>query len=248
MEGNINPADLGLATQLQMAAVLLESGTPKQKKMIEEFLSDLFKKTTPLESTNYPSYKITVRCEADKVNRSYGLWEGRYPEPRHVIAIASELRDIANEMVDGLPEEFQPVALAARSQWPELGSQPNPDYIFRVSYDDASRIVRCGYGWHGHPLPEQRAAIISLLEEAIEHEIAIFPNEPNALHHLATHQHYKGGLYRYRFDFKHSETGETMVAYRHLWPHEPGNWGRPKEMFHGNLEDGRVRFQPIVKE
>lgn len=61
----------------------------------------------------------------------------------------------------------------------------------------------------------------------------------------ATHRHYKGGLYRVVGTARHSETLEPMVVYEHLWPHEPGLWVRPAEMFHGKLEDGRVRFTPL---
>ena len=62
---------------------------------------------------------------------------------------------------------------------------------------------------------------------------------------LATHRHYKGGLYRVLGTARHSETLEPMTVYEHLWPHEPGLWVRPLDMFHGNLEDGRLRFTPL---
>lgn len=62
---------------------------------------------------------------------------------------------------------------------------------------------------------------------------------------LATHRHYKGGLYRVVGLATHSETLEPVVVYEHLWPHERGLWVRPAEMFHGQLDDGRVRFQPL---
>ena len=35
---------------------------------------------------------------------------------------------------------------------------------------------------------------------------------------LATHRHYKGGLYRYIGVARHSETEESVVVYEHLWP------------------------------
>jgi hypothetical protein len=62
---------------------------------------------------------------------------------------------------------------------------------------------------------------------------------------LATHRHYKGGLYRVVGLAKHSETLEPMVVYEHLWPHEQGLWVRPADMFHGTLEDGTTRFKPL---
>lgn len=61
----------------------------------------------------------------------------------------------------------------------------------------------------------------------------------------ATHRHYKGGLYRWIGEAKHSETMEPMVVYEHLWPHERGLWVRPAAMFHGTLDDGRARFQRV---
>ncbi len=62
---------------------------------------------------------------------------------------------------------------------------------------------------------------------------------------LATHRHYKGGLYRFVGLARHSETLEPMVVYEHLWPHEHGLWVRPAEMFHGTLDDGTIRFKPL---
>jgi len=59
---------------------------------------------------------------------------------------------------------------------------------------------------------------------------------------LATHRHYKGGLYRYVGEARHSETMEPLVIYEHLWPKERGLWVRPAAMFHENLPDGRARF------
>lgn len=45
---------------------------------------------------------------------------------------------------------------------------------------------------------------------------------------LATHRHYKGGLYRYIGVARHSETEEAVVVYEHLWPHARGLWVRRK--------------------
>ncbi len=80
---------------------------------------------------------------------------------------------------------------------------------------------------------------------------AIAPHDPNntmtetnALA-LATHRHYKGGLYRVVGQATHSETREAMTVYEHLWPHDRGMWVRPAEMFHGLLDDGTVRFKPL---
>lgn len=62
---------------------------------------------------------------------------------------------------------------------------------------------------------------------------------------LATHRHYKGGLYRYVAEARHSETLEPMVVYEHLWPHERGLWVRPAGMFRERLADGRARFEAL---
>lgn len=62
---------------------------------------------------------------------------------------------------------------------------------------------------------------------------------------LATHQHYKGGLYRIIGQARHSETNEEVVVYEHLYPHPRQLWVRPSEMFFGRLEDGTVRFQVL---
>jgi hypothetical protein len=63
---------------------------------------------------------------------------------------------------------------------------------------------------------------------------------------LATHRHYKGGLYRVIGVARHSETEEAMIVYEHLWPHEHGLWARPAAMFNGTLEDGSPRFQALA--
>lgn len=72
---------------------------------------------------------------------------------------------------------------------------------------------------------------------------------------LATHQHYKGGLYRVLGEGMHTETKEVMVIYEHLYPHERTIWLRPKEIFFSPVEEtGAVRFvelksaEPITYE
>ncbi|CAB3735450.1 hypothetical protein LMG26689_05396 [Achromobacter animicus] len=62
---------------------------------------------------------------------------------------------------------------------------------------------------------------------------------------LATHRHYKGGLYRYIGTARHSETEESMVVYEHLWPHARGLWVRPADLFFGQLADGSARFAAL---
>lgn len=62
---------------------------------------------------------------------------------------------------------------------------------------------------------------------------------------LATHVHYKGGIYRVIGTAKHTETEEKLVVYEHLFPHEKSLFVRPEAMFYGTLEDGSLRFAPI---
>jgi hypothetical protein len=62
---------------------------------------------------------------------------------------------------------------------------------------------------------------------------------------LATHRHYKGGLYRVIGVARHSETEEPMIVYEHLWPHDHGLRVRPAELFNGTLADGSPRFQAL---
>lgn len=59
---------------------------------------------------------------------------------------------------------------------------------------------------------------------------------------LATHRHYKGGLYYRLFTARHSEREDDLVVYLHLFPHEPGAWARPLVMFEGENEAGQTRF------
>jgi hypothetical protein len=62
---------------------------------------------------------------------------------------------------------------------------------------------------------------------------------------MATHRHYKGGLYYKLFDALHTETQEQMTIYLHLFPHEPGAYARPKLMFESPNEAGQTRFERL---
>lgn len=57
------------------------------------------------------------------------------------------------------------------------------------------------------------------------------------------YRHYKGNIYRFLYEAKHSETGEELVVYQALY----GNgeiWARPKDMFYGCVEiDGHKQFR-----
>lgn len=62
---------------------------------------------------------------------------------------------------------------------------------------------------------------------------------------LATHRHYKGGLYRVISIGPHTETNEEMVIYVHLFPHQVRVYPRPASVFFSNTADGTPRFQRL---
>jgi hypothetical protein len=62
---------------------------------------------------------------------------------------------------------------------------------------------------------------------------------------IATHRHYKGGLYRVLGEALHTETQEMMVVYQHVWPYEQHMYVRPAAMFYENLADGTPRFRAL---
>ena len=66
----------------------------------------------------------------------------------------------------------------------------------------------------------------------------------------ATHQHYKGGLYRLLGPHRDSETGEEVKApdgsayliYEHCYPHERELWRRPASEFYEDVKvEGKTR-------
>lgn len=60
--------------------------------------------------------------------------------------------------------------------------------------------------------------------------------------------HYKGGIYRFLHIAKHTETGEALVIYEHLFPHVNSVFARPLEEFIDFVVvDGQMvdRFKPI---
>lgn len=68
----------------------------------------------------------------------------------------------------------------------------------------------------------------------------------------ATHQHFKGGLYRYLGPLFDSETGDRaldkqgreLIAYEHVYPYERKLWHRSSEEFFG-LKDDKPRFRKL---
>lgn len=64
------------------------------------------------------------------------------------------------------------------------------------------------------------------------------------------YRHYKGNVYRFLYEAKHSETGDELVVYQALYGNR-GIWARPKDMFYGCIEiDGykQFRFTEISRE
>ncbi len=60
---------------------------------------------------------------------------------------------------------------------------------------------------------------------------------------LATHRHYKVGLYRVIGVARHSETEEAMIVYEHLWPHERGLWVPPAAIVQRNARQRHAALQ-----
>lgn len=74
----------------------------------------------------------------------------------------------------------------------------------------------------------------------------------------ATHQHYKGGLYKLLGPIRDTRTGgllldldgQPMIAYMHCYPHAQDIWVRSEEEFNGTVASimhGDIvrRFRPI---
>lgn len=78
---------------------------------------------------------------------------------------------------------------------------------------------------------------------AFERVMEGFDTEQETLQ-VATHRHYKGGLYR-MLDVIHRPGKESLVLYEHLWPHMRGLWLRPVELFMGKTKEGQERFAKI---
>lgn len=72
-------------------------------------------------------------------------------------------------------------------------------------------------------------------------------NEQEAFE-LATHKHYKGGLYRRLGKIRNADDGDYRTLYLHLHPHELSAWHRDTEEFDGMLNTGQQRFAPIEDE
>ena len=56
------------------------------------------------------------------------------------------------------------------------------------------------------------------------------------------YQHRYGGLYEVLSTSKHTETGEDLVIYEHIYPFESSIWARPASMWTPD------RFRPITED
>lgn len=70
----------------------------------------------------------------------------------------------------------------------------------------------------------------------------------------ATHQHFKGGLYRLLGPvrdsvtggpLKYRATGEEVLVYEHVYPHPRELWARSVKEFNEVLSDGTSRFRKL---
>ena len=69
----------------------------------------------------------------------------------------------------------------------------------------------------------------------------------------ASHRHYKGGWYELLGFAQHTETGEALILYRHVWPHINKRmilYARPLTSFYSWIEDPpgnptQLRFEPV---
>lgn len=82
------------------------------------------------------------------------------------------------------------------------------------------------------------------VHQYLTHQGKSFWSKEEALE-VATHQHYKGGLYRTRGTSIDADTHEETIEYEHLWPHAYGKYNRKKASWDEPLPDGGVRYQPL---
>lgn len=69
----------------------------------------------------------------------------------------------------------------------------------------------------------------------------------------ATHQHFKGGLYKYigpihdadSGSFMRTPAGDFYEGYLHVHPHDRQLWARPSAQFNGVTSDGSPRFRKL---
>ena len=91
--------------------------------------------------------------------------------------------------------------------------------------------------------------VVDRLNQAFQtlEELANLKLTPEQAYQLATHRHYKGGLYREIGPIRNADDadGPGRTLYFHLAPHFPQPWHRDTAEYHGLLENGQQRFAKI---
>lgn len=91
--------------------------------------------------------------------------------------------------------------------------------------------------------------VVDRLNQAFQtlEELANLKLTPEQAYQLATHRHYKGGLYREIGPIRNADDadGPARTLYFHLAPHFPQPWHRDTAEYHGLLENGQQRFAKI---
>ena len=118
--------------------------------------------------------------------------------------------------------------------------------IERGRADDAP-VVTERVDWVNMSKVEKYEFVLSKFSELLGKEGALTEEEA---FELATHKHYKGGLYRELGTIRNADDGGAAdrTLYLHLFPHENSAWHRDAEEFHGLLNTGIQRFAPIEDE
>lgn len=150
---------------------------------------------------------------------------------------ADEIKDVSG--VNALAEGYGPLNLSDETLRPDPRAIDRQALIDRLKEGSKTDYpMGRNFPWPEFALDNAR----NIIARYIAGEVSMTLEQAQA---LATHLHYKGGLYYRLFDLLHTETQEPMVAYLHLWPHTPSAYGRPKVMFEGKNDDGQARFEKI---
>lgn len=116
----------------------------------------------------------------------------------------------------------------------------------------AKFIITRGVAEAGDVLPDAGLDLGSIVDrlnhafKTIEELSKVKLTEEQAFQ-LASHKHYKGGLYRAVGPIRDADDmdGPGRTLYFHLFPHQPQPWHRNTEEFHGLLDNGQQRFAKI---
>lgn len=105
-------------------------------------------------------------------------------------------------------------------------------------------VVRENVDWDNMSKVEKYDFVLRKFSELLNKEGELTQEEAMQ---LATHKHYKGGLYRELGTIRDADNGQAAARtlYLHLFPHENSAWHRNAEEFHGFLDSGEKRFAKI---